>query len=242
MTTSNTEAKVTKPTETVDPVVAAELEASEAEALIAALEERVRNGDLDISPDQLQAQEQVARFAKLRAEAAHRKAADARETARLAAIAKLDTERIALTKGEGDKLVGLLMATVDNITEFKAAIDRHNEAMRAWYDARSSLDPTTQPERQLDAKRYLGHTLGYAQRRTGIEITADMQSTDGILDDLSPSKTYAPPRPPMYYYADATGVTYEHTYSLHAQTLRQQGLTDVTDKVRAQMAETEDAK
>ncbi|MFI5805790.1 hypothetical protein [Streptomyces sp. NPDC051561] len=52
----------------------AEQEATEAEQLLTALEERVREGDDEITPDQLSNARELGRFAKLRADAARRKA------------------------------------------------------------------------------------------------------------------------------------------------------------------------
>ncbi|MGW7706327.1 hypothetical protein [Streptomyces sp. NPDC054771] len=57
-----------------DPVEQAATEAAEADALLAALEERVRDGDDTVTPDQLASTRELGRFAKLRAEAARRKA------------------------------------------------------------------------------------------------------------------------------------------------------------------------
>ena len=56
----------------------AERVAGEAEALIAALEEKVKAGDESVSPEQIQAARDVSRFAKLRADGARRRAARAR--------------------------------------------------------------------------------------------------------------------------------------------------------------------
>ncbi|MFE6742326.1 hypothetical protein [Streptomyces tubercidicus] len=52
----------------------AEQEAAEAEQLLAALEERIRDGDDQVTPPQLAEARELGRFATLRAEAARRKA------------------------------------------------------------------------------------------------------------------------------------------------------------------------
>ncbi|MFR0359081.1 hypothetical protein [Streptomyces sediminimaris] len=64
---------MTTPQKTAAAITAAEQEAHDAEELITALEERVRDGDTDVSPEQLAAQRDLGRFARLRAEAARRK-------------------------------------------------------------------------------------------------------------------------------------------------------------------------
>ncbi|HSX68660.1 hypothetical protein [Nocardioides sp.] len=56
----------------------AQNEAEEAEALLEALEERVREGDESVSPDEIATAERLGRFARLRVEAARRKAAAAK--------------------------------------------------------------------------------------------------------------------------------------------------------------------
>lgn len=73
-------------------VAAAEQEASEAEQLLDALEEAVRDGNPEVTPQQLTEQRELGRFARLRAEAARRKAeraaADAVEQERARTVAR----------------------------------------------------------------------------------------------------------------------------------------------------------
>ncbi|MYU51297.1 MULTISPECIES: hypothetical protein [Streptomyces] len=69
MTTTNTTAPADRPA-----VGQAEQEAAEAEQLLAALEERVRDGDEHVTSQQLADARELGRFATLRAEAARRKA------------------------------------------------------------------------------------------------------------------------------------------------------------------------
>lgn len=219
-----------------DPVAAAEQEAAEADALVAALEERVRAGDDQLTPDEIASAEQVARFARLRADAARRKATAETERIRVAAIAKLDAEQVKLTAGEGDRLVGLLESVTAAVVAFKAGIDQHNAAGRAWFDARSVLDPSTAPVRPINPEPFIAHALGRAQAATGIVITAKLATTDGILDGLSPSTSYAPPPAPTFHYRDDRGVTFTQTYPIHPGTLKAKLMTDVTAEVRAAQA------
>ncbi|MEU9002979.1 hypothetical protein [Streptomyces sp. NPDC048551] len=75
-----------------DEIAAAEQEAAEAEQLLDALEEAVRDGNAEVTPQQLTEQRELGRFARLRAEAARRKveraAADAAEQERARTVAR----------------------------------------------------------------------------------------------------------------------------------------------------------
>jgi hypothetical protein len=114
-----------------DEVTAAEQEAAEAEQLLDALEERVRDGDEEITPQQLANARELGRFARLRAEAARRKAeraaakrAEQQRAEQIAAARKLveqDAQRAP---------IGALAARVlDDIRELVAAVDRHDKAV-----------------------------------------------------------------------------------------------------------------
>lgn len=61
----------------------AEQEARDAEALALQLEERIRSGDETVTPDDLAEAERLSKFARLRIDAAKRKAAERRKTAAL---------------------------------------------------------------------------------------------------------------------------------------------------------------
>lgn len=68
----------------IQEVAAAELEAKEAQDLAAALEERIRDGDESVTADELARAEGLGKFARLRVEAAGRKAAKGRRDAAIA--------------------------------------------------------------------------------------------------------------------------------------------------------------
>lgn len=105
----------------------AEQEAAEADALVAALEERVRDGDDTVTPQQITEQRELGRFAKLRAEAARRKA----ERAAQAAAEKEREEK----HGQALALLNTGPASVDRLAAAYAAAQEAIEAFLATSDA-----------------------------------------------------------------------------------------------------------
>jgi hypothetical protein len=81
-------------------VAAAEQEARDAEALLGALEDRVRSGDETITPAELERHRSLVRFAKLRIDAAHRRVDIRRAEGRRALYAKLNAEALQLAQGD----------------------------------------------------------------------------------------------------------------------------------------------
>jgi hypothetical protein len=130
---------------TADPyadIAAAKQEATEAEQLLAALEERVREGDAKVKPAQLAEQRELSRFAALRVEAAHRKlsraaedetkavreqyAADVRD---LAASNALDPDRLAEAYACMSQATAAFVAACDTYnTAWKTVRDRLHDA------------------------------------------------------------------------------------------------------------------
>lgn len=110
----------------------AEQEANEAEALVNALEERVIDGDEDITPDQIASQRELGRFARLRAQATARKAERARRAARLKELNTLRAEIEGYAAGSGERFTTLLMAAEEACTAFLAAVHERNEKIRTW--------------------------------------------------------------------------------------------------------------
>ncbi|WP_127353902.1 hypothetical protein [Actinacidiphila soli] len=112
-------------------VTQAEAEAREADNLLAALEERVRDGDSKVTPQQLAEQRELGRFAKLRAEAARRKAeraaADAAETERARVIAQAVT---LVEQADPAKVAAAYDAARTAVAELVAAVAAHDDAMR----------------------------------------------------------------------------------------------------------------
>jgi hypothetical protein len=97
-----TTAPIAPATDTPPEVAQAEAEAREADNLLAALEEKVRDGDDDITPAALAEQRELSRFAKLRAEAARRKATRTAAAAEEKRRQKLTREAVALVDGPAD--------------------------------------------------------------------------------------------------------------------------------------------
>ncbi|MDT0382400.1 hypothetical protein RM572_26935 [Streptomyces sp. DSM 42041] len=114
-----------------DEVTAAEQEAREADDLLAALEERVRDGDDKITPQQLTEQRELGRFARLRAEAARRKAdraaAKAAEKHRAEQIAR--AVDLADTKGNRAAIAAKYDAALAAVAELVAVVEQHDQAV-----------------------------------------------------------------------------------------------------------------
>jgi hypothetical protein len=117
---------------TAADVAAAEAEALEAEALVAELEHKVRNGDETITIDDITAQEQLGRFAKLRLEATRKKAERTKAARRLEAAKTLHDEIESYALGSGKKLAKQLRAIEDAETAFLATAEEHNAKLRSW--------------------------------------------------------------------------------------------------------------
>ncbi|MGW3656480.1 hypothetical protein ACWD6R_12630 [Streptomyces sp. NPDC005151] len=115
-----------------DAVEQAATEAAEADALLAALEERVRDGDDTVTPDQLASTRELGTFAKLRAEAARRKAdrtaAAAAERERAATVA----QAVALVAKQGDaaKVAAAYDTARAAVAELVAVTATHDDAIR----------------------------------------------------------------------------------------------------------------
>lgn len=126
-----TDAPITPTPDTPPEVAQAEAEAREADALLAALEERVRDGDTEVTPQQLAEQRELGRFARLRAEAARRKADRAAAKAAEQRRAALIEQAVTLAVGKGDRAP--VAAAYDRaraaLTELIAAVEVHDQAV-----------------------------------------------------------------------------------------------------------------
>jgi DNA-directed RNA polymerase subunit F len=80
-------------------VASAEREASEAAALVNALEERVRDGDESITVEQIEQARSLGRFARLRAEATARKVERAKQRARRQLVDQARARILDLAEG-----------------------------------------------------------------------------------------------------------------------------------------------
>jgi hypothetical protein len=82
-------------------VASAQQEARDAEALLAALEDRVRGGDQTITPAELERHRSLVRFASLRIDAAHRRVDIRRAEGRRKLYASLNAQAFQLAQGDG---------------------------------------------------------------------------------------------------------------------------------------------
>ncbi|MFH8471974.1 hypothetical protein [Streptomyces sp. NPDC018000] len=114
-----------------DEVTTAEQEAAEAEQLLGALEERVRDGDDEVTPQQLAEQRELSGFAKLRAEAARRKAERAAAKAEEKRRADLVAQAVDLADGKGDRapIAAKYDAALAAVAELVAAVEQHDQAV-----------------------------------------------------------------------------------------------------------------
>jgi hypothetical protein len=113
-------------------VATAEDEAREAAALAQALEERVKDGDEDISPAELENARQLGGFARLRTEAAQRKAERAREAERQRQLAALKAEMTERPGMDRKRLAELLRTAQAALDDFATTAAEHNAQVREW--------------------------------------------------------------------------------------------------------------
>ncbi|MFD7968586.1 hypothetical protein [Streptomyces clavifer] len=119
-------------------VTTAEQEAREATGLVTALEERVRDGDDTVTPEQIAAARELGHFAQLRTDATARKAVDAKRTARLAALAELKADIDAYTETtDTDQLVDNIFGALLAYTQH---FDAHNARITQWRARMTELD------------------------------------------------------------------------------------------------------
>lgn len=121
----------------VTAIEQAEQEAAEAEQFLDALEEAVRDGNPEVTPQQLTEQRELGRFARLRAEAARRKveraAADAAEQERARTVARAVR----------------LVENIADPTKVAAAYDNARTAIAALLDAVNTHDDAVSEAAQL---------------------------------------------------------------------------------------------
>ncbi|MEU7166676.1 hypothetical protein AB0A70_18870 [Streptomyces morookaense] len=195
----------------------AEQEAAEAEQLLAALEERVREGDEQVTAQQLSGARELGTFARLRAEAARRKA----DRAAQAAAEQQRTDRLAeaaAMTAPGGPLDAAVLA---------AAYATARDAVRAFVTASEGYNAAIeQAGRLLAAAGVPDSTHGHAPEPGAMARwgTRTLRFTDGmtitaagtglrlavLLDDLDrefdgiPTGDYQPPftRTPLVEQAD----------------------------------------
>ncbi len=106
-------------------------EVADAEQLVEALEERVRNGDPDVTAEEIANARELSRFAQLRAEAARRRAAKEQEQARLDSLAAL-VDEIRAAASHRARLVAAVDTFDTALRDLIRLADGHNTALERW--------------------------------------------------------------------------------------------------------------
>lgn len=139
-------------------VATAEDEATEAAALVATLEERVKDGDESVTPAELESARQLKGFAKLRQEAAARKAKKAREAERQRLLGELRTEIEAASPTSRAELAELLKTAEDAVLAFVTACGERNATVSSWQHRMIALGVPTLTTPQPPAEhQYMAH-------------------------------------------------------------------------------------
>ncbi|WP_017577171.1 hypothetical protein [Nocardiopsis kunsanensis] len=140
-----------------DPITTADNEAAEADRRVEDLEEQVRNGDDTITADHIEQQRGLSRFAKLRAEAARRKAARNQAKQR-----RRDIDAVAADiDAQGDdtaRLIELRNQAESAIEAFAAACEERNQWVRHTAARLRSLDVPARNEGEPDPSGATWHT------------------------------------------------------------------------------------
>jgi hypothetical protein len=112
-------------------LLAAEQAAADAEQAAEALAEQVRDGDDDVTPEQLDTVQKAGMFARLRAEAAQRKARKAAERAEQARVTALTEQAVTLldTQANPADIAKLYETARAANLALAAAVDRHDDAV-----------------------------------------------------------------------------------------------------------------
>lgn len=216
-------------------VEAAETAAQEAQDLVAELENKVLNGDVTVTPEEIVAQESLGRFARLRAAATRRKAAKSKETARLLACEALYDDIDAHATDGGEHLATLLHAVEDAITAFSASVTERNSTIQVWRERALALDipnhaapvapPTTHGRvglapngrdgviagrravKPLDATFYLNEVLGKLKtaKVIGERIVPNGLATDAVYTSLSAVDAPAAESTASHFYHGPNG-------------------------------------
>lgn len=154
-----------------EEVAAAEAEAAEAQALIAALEQAVIDGDETITPEQLSAQEGLSRFARLRAEQTRKKAAKSKEAARQARLTSLRKEIEAEAHSAQNEIRSLVKTADEAISAIAVAAHSRNEKFREWRQRMIDLGvPAKGPDFLVPSKDHgnMAYSAGYGT--SGIQV------------------------------------------------------------------------
>jgi hypothetical protein len=188
----------------VEAAAAAEREAAEAEALCQAVEERVLDGGPEATKGEI-GHLGLARFARLRAEAANRRAERAREAERQRQLAALRKEVDAYAEDSGTGLAGLLEEVERAAAAFVEAVADREAKLAGWHARMRALGvpthdaPVSPPEAHgrlgydgairvisgmrrlvdVDAGRWLGVALSQAARAAAGGEALELTAGDG---------------------------------------------------------------
>lgn len=121
-------------------VATAVQEADEAAGLAAALEERVRNGDDTVTPEQIASARELGRFAQLRADATRRKADAAKRDARLADLAQLKADIDDHQDDNDDTAAELLDTAYKALVAYVQHVHTHNTQVSDWRTRLTALN------------------------------------------------------------------------------------------------------
>ena len=127
-------------TATTAAVTTAVQEADEAADLAAALEERVRNGDDTVTPNEIANARELGRFAQLRADATRRRAEAAKREARLVDLAQLKADIDEHQGDNGDQGAELLDTAYKALVAYVQHVHTHNTQVRDWRKRLTALD------------------------------------------------------------------------------------------------------
>jgi len=116
-----------------DPeVIAANAQASEAEALANSLEDAIRAGDAEVTHDKLTEQKSLVSFLRLQVEGARTKARQRRIDARDQAIADIKKEVLKKAPESGQYLVEALAAVHEAAKKFVTLANEHDADLQRW--------------------------------------------------------------------------------------------------------------
>ncbi|MFD9374674.1 hypothetical protein ACFWBH_03885 [Streptomyces sp. NPDC059999] len=147
----------------------ADAETAQAARDLEAIEERVINGDESVTPEQVEQVRGLARFARLRREAAARKAEAQREReAEERRVATLAEAQRLMDAAPKSAVYEKLAAAQHAVTELREAIDAYNEAGQAAWQVFAQtkgvpatiFDPVTPMQYQVKAGLAWGYIHG----------------------------------------------------------------------------------
>lgn len=139
-----------------DDVDSAKQEAREAEQLLAALEERVRGGDPGVKPAELRDARELVGFARLRVEAAERRAAQRATEARHALYADLGAEARALDVGDGTAITGAFTDALAALRRLWDVAEQRSTTLRDIAGRASALVQLADEHGERDVLRAAG--------------------------------------------------------------------------------------